>query len=301
MKTVLSLLVCLVLGLSAPTGAAAREITASVFPVWLLLREVARDVPDAHVSLLLPPGTGCPHDYAMTPQDRRGLARADVLVINGLGLESFLGEKGRVEELMKKGSAVIDVSRGVEGLMHDEDDDHGHNHGGVNPHIFASPAMMERMAASLAEQLAALDPANAALYGEGGRRAAALYAALAEECRATGARLAGKGVLVQHEIFSYLARDMGLRVDGVIRQGEGLEPSARGMLTLVRAIREKGTSAVITEPQYPDRAGKTLAAETGITCITLDPMASGPEDAPLDYYENVMRENLRILEQALGS
>ena len=92
-----------------------------------------------------------------------------------------------------------------------------------------------------------------------------------------------------------------LRVDGVIRQGEGLEPSARGMLTLVRAIREKGTSAVITEPQYPDRAGKTLAAETGITCITLDPMASGPEDAPLDYYENVMRENLRILEQALGS
>ncbi|WP_077073178.1 metal ABC transporter substrate-binding protein [Mailhella massiliensis] len=183
MKTVLSLLVCLVLGLSSPTGAAAREITASVFPVWLLLREVARDVPDAHVSLLLPPGTGCPHDYAMTPQDRRGLARADVLVINGLGLESFLGEKGRVEELMKKGSAVIDVSRGVEGLMHDEDDDHGHNHGGVNPHIFASPAMMERMAASLAEQLAALDPANAALYGEGGRRAAALYAALAEECR----------------------------------------------------------------------------------------------------------------------
>ena len=301
MKTVLSLLVCLVLGLSSPAGAAAREITASVFPVWLLLREVARDVPDTHISLLLPPGTGCPHDYAMTPQDRRGLARTDVLVINGLGLESFLGEKGRVEELMKKGSAVIDVSLGVEGLMHDEEDDHGHDHGGVNPHIFASPAMMERMAASLAGQLAALDPANAALYEEGGRRAAALYAALADECRATGARLAGRGVLVQHEIFSYLARDMGLRVDGVIRQGEGLEPSARGMLTLVRTIREKGTSAVITEPQYPDRAGRTLAAETGITCITLDPMASGPEDAPLDYYESVMRENLRILEQALGS
>lgn len=292
MKTILSLLICFVLGISSPAG--AREITASLFPIWLLLRETARDVPDAHISLLLPPGTGCPHDYAMKPQDRRILAKADVLVINGLGLESFLGD--RVEELMKKGSAVIDASRGVEGIIYDDEE-----HGGVNPHIFASPVMMARMAASLAEQLARLDEKNAHLYKEGGRRAAAMYAALGEECRAAGKRIAGKGVLVQHEIFSYLARDIGLRVDGEIKHGEGQETSAHDMLSLVRTIREKGTAAVITEPQYPDRTGRTLAKETGIICMSLDPMASGPYDAPFDYYEHVMRENLRILEQALGN
>lgn len=293
MKTILSLLVCLVLGISSP--AQAREITASIFPIWLLVQEVARDVPDAHISLLLPPNTGCPHDYAMTPQDRRMLAKADVLVINGLGLESFLGEGGRVQELMKKGSAVIDASRGVEGGIYDDE------HGGVNPHIFASPAMMARMAASLAEQFAKWDEKNAPMYKEGGRRAAAMYAALGEECRAAGKRIAGKGVLVQHEIFGYLARDMGLRVDGEIKHGEGQEPSAHEMLSLVRTIREKGTAAVITEPQYPDRTGKTLARETGIICISLDPLASGPENAHLDYYEHVMRENLRILEHELGN
>ena len=99
MKTFFTFLVCLVLALASPAGAAAREITASVFPVWLLLREVARDVPGVNLSLLLPPGTGCPHDYAMTVQDRRALARADVLVVNGLGLESFLGEEGRAGKL----------------------------------------------------------------------------------------------------------------------------------------------------------------------------------------------------------
>ena len=301
MKTFLSLLFCLVLGLFSPAGAAARDVTASVFPVWLLLREVTRDVPDTGVSLLLPAGTGCPHDYAMTPQDRRTLARADILVINGLGLESFLGESCRAGELMKKGSLIIDLSRGMDGLIHDDAGQDEHNHQGVNPHIFASPAMMERMALSLARQLAEADPEHASLYEEGGRRTAAQYAALAAECRETGARLKDRGVLVQHDIFSYLARDMGLRVDGVIRSQEGQEPSARDMLNMVRAIREKGTAAVITEPQYPDRTGRTLAAETGIPCLSLDPVAGGPEDAAPDYYEHVMRENLRILENALGN
>ncbi|HJD96094.1 metal ABC transporter substrate-binding protein [Mailhella massiliensis] len=300
MKTFFTFLVCLVLALASPAGAAAREITASVFPVWLLLREVARDVPGVNLSLLLPPGTGCPHDYAMTVQDRRALARADVLVVNGLGLESFLGEEGRAGKLMKEGSCIIDLSRGLDGLIREEGEGGPHHHG-VNPHIFASPAMMERMALSLAKQLAGLDPANAALYEEGGRRTAERYAKLAEACREAGARMAGRGVLVQHDIFGYLARDMGLRVDGVIRESEGQEPSARDMLNLVQIIREKGTAAVITEPQYPDRTGKALAAETGIACLTLDPAAGGPEDASPDYYEHVMRENLRILENALGT
>jgi ABC-type Zn uptake system ZnuABC Zn-binding protein ZnuA len=75
------------------------------------------------------------------------------------------------------------------------------------------------------------------------------------------------------------------------------------MLDLVRLIRSKGVAAVLTEPQYPARAGRTLAAETGIPCITLDPAANGPEglSSPLDWYEKIMRENLRTLEQALGT
>ena len=47
----------------------------------------------------------------------------------------------------------------------------------------------------------------------------------------------------------------------------------------------------------------TLAAETGIPCITLDPAANGPDNiaSPLEWYENIMRGNIRTLEQALGT
>ncbi len=295
---IFSILLCLVLGLASPAFAADRQIVASVFPVWLLLRQVTRDVPGIEVGLLLPAGTGCPHDYSMTPQDRRTLARADVLVINGLGLESFLGESGRLSGLMKEGAVLIDISSRVDQLLPEDD---GHNGHGVNPHIFASPAMMSRMAVSLAVQLAQHDPEHASLYEENGRRTAERLDALADDFAALGGRIAGRGVLVQHNVFNYLARDTGLVVDAMVQAHEGQEPSAREMLDLVRIIREKHTAAVITEPQYPARTGRTLAAETGIPCISLDPVASGPSDAPDDYYETVMRGNLRILENTLGT
>ena len=74
-------------------------------------------------------------------------------------------------------------------------------------------------------------------------------------------------------------------------------------VSLVLRGMQAGVAAVITEPQYPARAGRTLAAETGIPCITLDPAANGPDNiaSPLEWYENIMRGNIRTLEQALGT
>ena len=308
MKFLLSLLLCLCFCMpaQAATGDQDREFTATVFPVWLILHEVTRDVPGVNVSLLLPAASGCPHDYAMTPNDRRRLARADVLVINGLGLESFLGNGKNMKALMKPDATVIDASKGVADLIQAEGHDHGgkHHHDcGPNPHIFASPSMMAQMALSVSAQLASLDPAYAPKYEANGRVTATRLEALAAECKSLGGGLANRAVIAQHNIFDYLARDIGLTVEALIQPHDGQEPSARAMLDLVRLIRSHKVAAVVTEPQYPARAGRTLAAETGIPCISLDPAANGSDelDAPLGWYETLMRANLRTLEQALGT
>ena len=312
MRAALLLLFCLTFCLPAPCQGAERHISASVYPVWLLLRQVAGGVPGVRVGLVLPAGTGCPHDYALAPQDRKALARTDILVVNGLGLESFLGHDGSaMQRLLKPGARIIDVSRGVEGLLPAEDaeprtPDHkhehagGHHHGPWNPHIFAAPSMMAAMALSLGEQLAALDPANAALFRGNARLCHSRLTDIARECAATGSRIAGRHILAQHDIFSYLARDMGLVIDGFLQAGEDAAPSAHDLLDLARLARARGTAAVVTEPQYPGRAGMALARESGIPCVEVDPVASGPVDAPADYYEQTMRRNLRLLEGTLG-
>ena len=313
MKFLLSLFLgfCLCLPARAvPSEGSERVLTATVFPVWILLKEVAKDVPGVNVNLLLPAGSGCPHDYAMTPNDRRTLARADVLVMNGLGLEGFLGHGAKRHTLLKPGASVVIAAHGLSGILPSEGSCEGHSHADhkenthtANPHIFAAPSMMANMARSISSQLAQFDAANAAAYLAGGEKAASRLEALAAECRAAGQKLARRVIVTQHNIFDYLARDMGLEVAAHVQAHDGHEPSARAMLDLVRLIRSKNVAAVITEPQYPARTGRTLAAETGIPCITLDPAANGPADlaSPLDWYEKTMRDNLRALEQGLGT
>ena len=67
------------------------RILASTFPMYQIVRNITQGVDGVEVELMIPAQMGCPHDYALTPQDMTKLARAEVLVINGLGLEEFLG------------------------------------------------------------------------------------------------------------------------------------------------------------------------------------------------------------------
>ncbi|MBR5882257.1 MAG: zinc ABC transporter substrate-binding protein, partial [Mailhella sp.] len=255
MKTILSLLLCFFLGLPSQARAEQpRELTATVFPVWILLKEVTKDVPGVNVNLLLPAGSGCPHDYAMTPNDRRRLAQADILVMNGLGLEGFLGHAAKRSSLLKPGASVVIAARDISGILPSEGSCSGHSHSdhgkdacSANPHIFAAPSMMAQMARSIVSQLAGFDSANAALYRSNGADIVDRLEALASECRTSGEKLAGRTVIAQHSSFDYLAKDIGLTIAARIQPHDGQEPSARGMLDLVRLIRSKNVAAVLAE------------------------------------------------------
>jgi ABC-type Zn uptake system ZnuABC Zn-binding protein ZnuA len=72
------------------------------------------------------------------------------------------------------------------------------------------------------------------------------------------------------------------------------------MLAIAEVIRAKGVGAVFAEPQYPAQVAETLARESGVPMAMLDPAATGPADAPLDYYDTIMRRNLDALRSALG-
>ncbi len=281
-------------------SALARNILATTFPVYQITRNITRDVPDAEVRLMLPAQAGCPHDYALTPQDMGKLAQADVLVINGLGLEAFLGSPSA---RTKKELRTIDASEGLPALPYTEAEAHDedHHHSGANPHLFASPRMAAAMTRSIASQLAAVDSANADAYRANADAYAAKLDALADEFAALGNRLKNNRIITQHGVFDYLARDMGLDVVAVVQADDTQSPSAADMMRLVRDIRDKKVGAIFTEPQYPDKIAATLARETGVATAKLDPVATGPTVAPPDYYETIMRTNLHTLENTLGT
>ncbi|MDR2077135.1 MAG: metal ABC transporter substrate-binding protein [Desulfovibrio sp.] len=271
-----------------PLAAAETRILAATFPLWLVARNVVRDVPDLRVDLLIPAGAGCPHNYALSPRDLLRLAGADILILNGGGLDAYIPRMARNDPAAgEKSPRILEAAAALRG------------HARANPHFFASPSLSallaERMGAALAEQ----DPGHAQLYARNAGAYAREMRELARQFAALGNRLGHPSILVQHDVFDYLAADAGLTVAGAIQIHEGQEPSAARLLSLRGQLR--GVAAVVLEPQTPDRAGRMLAEEGGVPLVLLDPVAAGPEDAPLEYFSQVMRHNLQALESALGN
>ncbi|MDD2463932.1 MAG: metal ABC transporter substrate-binding protein [Desulfobulbus sp.] len=282
---------------------ATLQILVSTFPIYQITRNVIQGVEGVDIDLMIPAGLGCPHDYALTPQDMQKLAKADLLIINGLGMEEFLGAP------LKKANAslqIIDSSSGISEILQyreKEHEQHMHeeeHHTGPNPHLFASPRMAALLADNIAQALAHSLPefapaivANGKTYGQ---KMQQLAATMAE----AGKGLANNRIVTQHGVFDYLARDMGLEVVAVVQAHAGQNPSAAEILALVADIKAQKAGAIFTEPQYPQAVGQTIAREAGIKSARLDPAANGPDNAPLDYYQQVMQSNLKTLEQILG-
>ena len=306
------------LAFGATLARAELNVLCTTFPIHLIARNVAQGRAGVDLQLMLPAGMGCPHDYALTPQDLRKIAAADVLVVNGLGLEEFLGAPVKTAN---PDVETVDSSAGIPNLLeyahehaeaeedHDHEaeadpghaeHDHGHHHhAGVNPHLFASPRQAARIALNVAAGLSKADPEGAGVYFRNAQAYADRLNALADEMAALGRTLKNNRIVEPHGVFDYLARDMGLEVVAVLRP-HGQEPSAAEMLELVRTLRAKQAGAIFTEPQYPAKVGAALARETGLPTATLDPVATGPDEAPLDYYETAMRQNMETLRATLG-
>jgi len=307
------------------------QVLCTTLPVYVFTQNIANQIADCEVSMMLSPKLGCPHNYSLTPRDMQRIARANVLVINGLGLEEFLGTNlSKVNAKL----VIVDSSKGIlekeMGLSkhadeegddkrdehayegHDQEDcDHahegcnheGHDHahqGPYNPHIFTSPRLAIAMVENIRDGLSQYAPQHKEKYYENARMYIAKLQALHAQIEKLAQKIKGKKIVTHHNIFDYLAKDLGLEVVCTIQQISGQEPIASNMLAIIQKIKEAKVIAIFTEPQYRPKIAQRIAQETSVPLFMLDPCITGPDHAPLDYYETVIQQNLVILQETLN-
>jgi ABC-type Zn uptake system ZnuABC Zn-binding protein ZnuA len=259
--------------------------------MYVFTRNVAAAVPGVAVELMLPASLGCPHDYALTPGDMRKIAAARLFIANGYGMEEFLGPPVL---RANPGIAIVETAAPVAPIRTG-----GREHGDVNPHTWVSPRNAILQVREIEKALSAASPANARAFRRNADAYAARLAALAEAFEAAAKRFRARNVVMFHDVFDYLARDIGIAVVGRIEEAPGQEPSAGEIHALVRTIRETKAAAVFAEPQYPGRIAAIVAAEAGVPVRVLDPVSTGPAEP--NAYEDAMRKNLATLIEVLGS
>lgn len=273
-------------------------ILTSFAPVHCFASNVAGDVAD--VSVLVPPNAG-PHDYSFSPADIQKIAKADVLVINGAGLEKWL-QRG-IGSAARKDLLVVDTSVGIHlitGLdvrplagVHSEPDPDA---GGTNPHIWLSPINAIKQVENIRDALVSRDPANAETY----RANAAAYIghlqSLDTAIRAATRSFPNRNLITFHDTFPYFARDYDFNVVATFEEFPGKEPSPRAIEELRKTIAAGNVCALFSEPQYSPKAMQIVGNEFKVPVAQLDPMETG--DGSRDFYERVTRKNMDALVEA---
>lgn len=294
-----SAVLAIVLALFAQRAAAEKLPVVASFSILADLVKVVGGERVAVTSLVGPDADA--HVFDPTPQDAVRIARARLVVVNGLGFE---GWQQRLLQAARYQGEVVVASTGVRPRGHEHQGEHaqGHEHGHLDPHAWQDPQNVMLYVANIAAALARADPKGAAMY----RANAASYQVVLRELDAwAGARFAHipvsrRRAVTAHAAFDYLAARYGLRLSALQALSTESEPSARAMGELVRRMRADGTAAVFAENLHNARLLRQLAGEAGVTVggkLYSDALSAPRGPAPT--YLALMRYNVDQLARGM--
>ena len=293
-------------------GAQKLQVVTTILTSTLFTKAVAGDC--AQVSSLLPAGADS-HTYQARPQDVASLGKAQVLVINGLGMESFLEPVLKGAE--NKALITIDSSAGIKPLTMEEEDDHGHGHHhhdhdhghahgdgeeAVNPHVWLDPTLAAKQVENIRDGLMKADPSCADGYRN---RADAYITKLQEldgELAAELAPFKDRTVVSFHEALPYFTRRYGLSDEALVTLPED-QPSPADVQRINEVLKANKIAGVLTEPGGGSAALQSLAKDLNLRLEVFDPLELVPAAAKRtpELYIEVMRSNGEAVKATMKS
>jgi zinc/manganese transport system substrate-binding protein len=260
------------------------------------LKNVGGDRSD--VTTLVGPN-GDVHVYTPAPADAKTLARANLIVVNGLGLEGWLD---RLIAVSGSNAPVVIASRGVH--PREATDPRSTNRLVSDPHAWQSVANAETYVENIRDGLIAADPAGKEFYEASATAYRAKLAALDGEIKAAMATIPAdrRKIITTHSAFGYFGDAYGLQFIAPEGISTGAEPSAREVASIIAQIRTQKIPAVFLENITDPRLIERIAAETGAKIGgTIYSDSLSPPDGPAATYIDMMRHNAREFARALTS
>ena len=259
--------------------AAEVKVVATLVLFADFVRQVGGDRVD--VSTLIPAGAD-PHTYEPVPSRVAKLANADLVIVNGLGLEAAVQDV--IEENTPSSTPIIELSEGLSVITN--------GHQSANPHLWLDVRNAIAYVEHIRDALVEIDPAGTETYRANADGYLAELRTLDEEVAAAIDSIPSdrRKLVTFHDAFPYLAQRYGLQMVGVVVASPGKEPSAKDVANLVEAIAAEDVPAVFKEPQFSARILELAAGDAGVEVCTL---YSGTLDKKVDTYVKLMRFNAR--------
>jgi ABC-type Zn uptake system ZnuABC Zn-binding protein ZnuA len=251
---------------------------------------IAADLVD--VTFLIPPGTD-PHAYEPAPRDAARLAEADLIFINGLGLEETL--QPLLNEHMDK---TVDVSAGIQTLVLVEEGESG-----PDPHVWTNPQNVKLWVDNIAEALEELDPQNTDAFATNAIEYKAELDQLDAWAMEQLAQIAPEEriLVTDHEAFGYFAEYYGFEIVGVVVPGYSTlsESSAGELAALETAIDEMHVKAIFVGVSMNPSLAEQVAQDTGVDLIPIYTESLSEANGPASTYINMIHFDVETIVAAL--
>ena len=310
-------------------------VVTSFYPMYIATLNIVDGVKGVRLENLSEPQTGCLHDFQLTPEDMKLLSTADVFVINGGGIESFMSDVAKAYPKLDVVEACEDVvllsdDKSDSDHEHDHDADaesdsdhdhdheadtesdsdhdhdheadaesdsaHDHDHGDENAHAWMSVSRYRTMVKTIASHLAQKDEAHAEEYYANAEKYDAKLAKLEKEQDSLKSLTDGQNIVIFHEAYAYVADDFSMNACYLLDLDEERSVSAGEIKQVISAIKDDGVSVILAEELYGKSMGDTVSRETDVHVVYIDPLNRGEYDK--DSYLDGMEQNIELIKDA---
>lgn len=296
-------------------------VVTSFYPMYIAALNIVDGVEGVRLENLSEPQTGCLHDFQLTPEDMKLLSTADVFVINGGGIESFMSDVAKAYPKLDVVEACEDVallSEDDADSYHDHDQDadaesdsdhdhdheadtesdsaHDHDYGDENAHAWMSVPRYRTMVQTIASRLAEKDAKHADEYYANAKAYDAKLAVLEEKINSLKSLTNGQNIIIFHEAYAYVADDFSMNACYLLDLDEERSVSAGEIKQVIGAIKDDGVSVILAEELYGKSMGDTVSRETDVHVIYIDPLNRGEYDK--DSYLYGMEHNIELIKEA---
>jgi ABC-type Zn uptake system ZnuABC Zn-binding protein ZnuA len=288
-------------GGSSTAGATAKlKVVTTVAPVTSIVANVAGDLAD--IEGVVPEGTNS-HTFEPAPSVAEELSEADLIFINGLGLEE--PTKNLAQANLKAGAKIVEL--GTEVLPESEwifDFSFPREDGKPNPHLWTDPTSAKRYAEIVRRELTAKDSANGAAYQKNYDAFADLVARFDLAMRTSFSTLPRekRRLLTYHDAYAYFARTYDWQVIGAIQVENFEDPSPKEVAALIDQLKDSEVPAIFGSEVFPSPVLAQIGKEAGVKYVDVlrdDDLPGKPGD-PEHSWIGLMRLDYVTMVASLG-
>lgn len=313
-------------------------IYASFYPIYNLTKQIAGD--KFNVESFTNLNTEV-HDFEPSAKEMAKLSDAKLLILNGAGLESWADDvKNSVDVDMLDSSEGVDLIKTEDEEEHHHEDEekdehehhhedeekdehehhhedeeknehehnheegeehHHHHHGLYDPHIWLAPKNVIVQAENIANKLSEIDPENKDYYQENFEKIKKELEDIDGKYQEALKDKKNNKFLVDHEAFSYLARDYGLEQIALTSITSTSETDANTMKKAIDYVKDNNIKAIFYEKGGSDKNVKTLADELSLDAKPINTIeyASDEDLKEEKTLQELLNENLETIESSL--